>query len=134
MVSAGLGVDKPLSLEALLASPRPRELEQLSYTFAVSGLTLSGTFQLGLQRREQLQQLLGQLTGDIAQLRDHPALPQAGPADPGRLLERAHRAAGLGADKSLSLEALLASPRPREPAKGVGKQEPGVLLRHVRVQ
>ena len=63
---------------------------------------------------------------------------------PGRLLERAHRAAGLGADKSLSLEALLASPRAHQlpgvegaveiAAKGVGKQEPGVLLRHVRVQ
>lgn len=52
--AAGLGVDKPLSLEALLASPRPRELEQLSYTFAVSGLTLAGVTHLVRHRMQSV--------------------------------------------------------------------------------
>ena len=52
--AAGLGADKPLSLEALLASPRPRELEQLSYTFAVSGLTLAGVTHLVRHRMQSV--------------------------------------------------------------------------------
>ena len=52
--AAGLGANKPLSLEALLASPRPRELEQLSYTFAVSGLTLAGVTHLVRHRMQSV--------------------------------------------------------------------------------
>jgi hypothetical protein len=78
-------------------------------------LRRSGTVQLGLQRREQLQQLLGQLTGDIAQLRERPALPQADGPD------EAHQLPGVEGAVEIA-------------AKGVGEQEPGVLLRHVRIQ
>ncbi len=52
--AAGLGANKPLSLEALLASPRPRELEQLSYTFAVSDLTLAGVTHLVRHRMQSV--------------------------------------------------------------------------------
>lgn len=48
------GADKPFSLEALLASPRPRELEQLSYTFAVSDLTLAGITHLVRHRMQSV--------------------------------------------------------------------------------
>ena len=46
--------DKPLSLEELLASPRPRELEQLSYTFAISDLTLAGVTHLVRHRMQSV--------------------------------------------------------------------------------
>ena len=52
--TANPGTDKPFSLEALLASPRPRELEQLSYTFAVSGLTLAGITHLVRHRMQSV--------------------------------------------------------------------------------
>ena len=52
--AAGLGANKPLSPEALLASPRPRELEQLSYTFAVSDLTLAGVTHLVRHRMQSV--------------------------------------------------------------------------------
>lgn len=52
--TSGPGTDKPFSLEALLASPRPRELEQLSYTFAVSDLTLAGITHLVRHRMQSV--------------------------------------------------------------------------------
>ena len=52
--AANPGTDKPFSLDALLASPRPRELEQLSYTFAVSGLTLAGITHLVRHRMQSV--------------------------------------------------------------------------------
>lgn len=52
--AAGSGANGPLSLEALLASPRPRELEQLSYTFAVSDLTLAGITHLVRHRMQSV--------------------------------------------------------------------------------
>lgn len=52
--AAGSGANGPLSLEALLPSPRPRELEQLSYTFAVSGLTLAGVTHLVRHRMQSV--------------------------------------------------------------------------------
>ena len=52
--AANPGTDKPFSLDALLASPRPRELEQLSYTFAVSGLTLAGVTHLVRHRMQSV--------------------------------------------------------------------------------
>ncbi len=48
------GTDGPFSLEALLASSRPRELEQLSYTFAVSGLSLAGITHLVRHRMQSV--------------------------------------------------------------------------------
>lgn len=52
--AANPGTDKPFSLEALLASSRPRELEQLSYTFAVSDLTLAGITHLVRHRMQSV--------------------------------------------------------------------------------
>lgn len=52
--AANPGTDTPFSLEALLASPRPRELEQLSYTFAVSDLTLAGITHLVRHRMQSV--------------------------------------------------------------------------------
>lgn len=46
--------DKPLSLDELTASPRPRELEQLSYTFAISDLTLAGVTHLVRHRMQSV--------------------------------------------------------------------------------
>lgn len=46
--------DKPLFIEDLMASPRPRELEQLSYTFAVSDLTLAGITHLVRHRMQSI--------------------------------------------------------------------------------
>lgn len=53
-LAANPGTDKPFSLEALPASPRPRELEQLSYTFAVSDLTLAGITHLVRHRMQSV--------------------------------------------------------------------------------
>lgn len=52
--AANPGTDGPFSPEALPASPRPRELEQLSYTFAVSGLTLAGITHLVRHRMQSV--------------------------------------------------------------------------------
>lgn len=52
--AAGSWADGALSLEELLASPRPRELEQLSYTFAVSGLSLAGITHLVRHRMQSV--------------------------------------------------------------------------------
>lgn len=52
--AAAPGTDGPFSPEALPASPRPRELEQLSYTFAVSGLTLAGITHLVRHRMQSV--------------------------------------------------------------------------------
>lgn len=52
--AANPGTDKPFSLESLLASHRPRELEQLSYTFAVSDLTLAGITHLVRHRMQSV--------------------------------------------------------------------------------
>lgn len=46
--------DAPLSLEDLMASPRPRELEQLSYTFAISDITLAGVTHLVRHRMQSV--------------------------------------------------------------------------------
>lgn len=47
-------MDGELSLEALLAAPRPRELEQLSYTFAISDLSLAGVTHLVRHRMQSV--------------------------------------------------------------------------------
>ena len=52
--AADPGTDGPFSLEALLASPRPRELEQLSYTFAISDLSLAGITHLVRHRMQSV--------------------------------------------------------------------------------
>lgn len=44
----------PFSPEALLASDRPRELEQLSYTFSISDVTLSGITHIVRHRMQSL--------------------------------------------------------------------------------
>lgn len=44
----------PFSLEAILASDRPRELEQLSYTFSISDITLSGITHIVRHRMQSL--------------------------------------------------------------------------------
>ena len=44
----------PLSLEALAASDRPRALEQLNYTFLISGVTLSGITHLVRHRMQSI--------------------------------------------------------------------------------
>lgn len=46
--------EKPLDLGALTASRRPRELEQLAYTFTVSGVTLSGVTHLVRHRMQSI--------------------------------------------------------------------------------
>ena len=45
---------KPLDLAALSSSRRPRELEQLAYTFTVSGITLSGVTHLVRHRMQSI--------------------------------------------------------------------------------
>lgn len=44
----------PFTIDALLASDRPRELEQLSYTFSVSNITLSGITHIVRHRMQSL--------------------------------------------------------------------------------
>ena len=46
--------DGPLSLDDLMASPRPRELEQLSYTFRISDLSLAGLTHLVRHRMQSV--------------------------------------------------------------------------------
>lgn len=46
--------DAPLSLDDLMAAPRPRELEQLSYTFAISDITLAGITHLVRHRMQSV--------------------------------------------------------------------------------
>lgn len=46
--------DEPLDWDALLRSGRPRELEQLSYTFRISGMTLSGITHLVRHRMQSV--------------------------------------------------------------------------------
>lgn len=48
------GTDSPFTVEALLKSRRPRELEQLAYTFTVSGLSLSGLTHLVRHRMQSI--------------------------------------------------------------------------------
>lgn len=48
------GAAEPFSVDALLASPRPRELEQLSYTFAISDLSLAGITHLVRHRMQSV--------------------------------------------------------------------------------
>lgn len=48
------GGERPFTLEALLESRRPRELEQLTYTFTISNLTLSGLTHLVRHRMQSL--------------------------------------------------------------------------------
>lgn len=48
------GETGPFSLEDLLESRRPRELEQLTYTFTVSGVTLSGLTHLVRHRMQSI--------------------------------------------------------------------------------
>lgn len=52
--AAGPGTEGPFSVEALLRSRRPRELEQLSYTFAISDLTLAGITHLVRHRMQSV--------------------------------------------------------------------------------
>lgn len=46
--------ETPLALEALMASPRPRELEQLSYTFAIQDISLAGITHLVRHRMQSV--------------------------------------------------------------------------------
>ena len=46
--------DRPLSLDDLMASQRPRELEQLSYTFAISDISLAGVTHLVRHRMQSV--------------------------------------------------------------------------------
>lgn len=46
--------DTPLSLDDLMASRRPRELEQLSYTFAISDISLAGITHLVRHRMQSV--------------------------------------------------------------------------------
>lgn len=46
--------DRPLSLDRLLASRRPRELEQLNYTFAISRVSLAGVTHLVRHRMQSV--------------------------------------------------------------------------------
>lgn len=46
--------NRPLSLDDLLASQRPRELEQLSYTFAISDVSLPGVTHLVRHRMQSI--------------------------------------------------------------------------------
>lgn len=48
------GEERPFTLEALLESRRPRELEQLAYTFTISNLTLSGLTHLVRHRMQSI--------------------------------------------------------------------------------
>ena len=48
------GTESAFTVEALLKSRRPRELEQLAYTFAVSGLSLSGLTHLVRHRMQSI--------------------------------------------------------------------------------
>ena len=46
--------EQPLSLETLIASTRPRELEQLSYTFAIRDISLAGVTHLVRHRMQSV--------------------------------------------------------------------------------
>lgn len=46
--------DRPFSLDGLMASPRPRELEQLSYTFAIRDVSLAGVTHLVRHRMQSV--------------------------------------------------------------------------------
>lgn len=48
------GSEAPFSLDAVVQSERPRELEQLNYTFAISGVTLSGITHLVRHRMQSI--------------------------------------------------------------------------------
>lgn len=48
------GGTEPLSLDALIASGRPRALEQLNYTFLISGVTLAGITHLVRHRMQSI--------------------------------------------------------------------------------
>ncbi len=76
----------PFSLEALLESSRPRELEQLAYTFTVSNISLSGLTHLVRHRMQSI------VVPSIQSV-DHSKfiLPDSIAADPARL-ERYQRA------------------------------------------
>ncbi len=80
------GAAEPFSLEALLGSRRPRELEQLAYSFTVSGVTLSGVTHLVRHRMQSI------IVPSIQSV-DHSRviLPDTVAAEPARL-ERYRRA------------------------------------------
>lgn len=48
------GAERPFSVDALASSRRPRELEQLAYTFTVSNVTLSGVTHLVRHRMQSI--------------------------------------------------------------------------------
>ena len=48
------GAERPFSVDALTSSRRPRELEQLAYTFTVSNVTLSGVTHLVRHRMQSI--------------------------------------------------------------------------------
>ncbi len=52
--AAGFPPDKPLDWDSLIHSSRPRELEQLAYTFRISNLTLSGITHLVRHRMQSV--------------------------------------------------------------------------------
>ncbi|MCI8970407.1 MAG: FAD-dependent thymidylate synthase [Oscillibacter sp.] len=91
------GGDAPFSLEALLKSSRPRELEQLTYTFTVSNLSLSGLTHLVRHRMQSI-------VVPPIQSADHSRfiVPDAVAAEPARL-ERYRRAVETAHDQILRL-------------------------------
>jgi thymidylate synthase (FAD) len=48
------GTSQAMSLDALMSSPRPRELEQLSYTFAIRDISLAGVTHLVRHRMQSV--------------------------------------------------------------------------------
>ena len=52
--TAGFSPDEPLNWDGLIHSSRPRELEQLAYTFRISNLTLSGITHLVRHRMQSV--------------------------------------------------------------------------------
>lgn len=92
------GTEAPFALEALLSSRRPRELEQLAYTFSVSGVTLSGITHLVRHRMQSIVVPPIQSAG-----RSRFILPDTVAADPARL-DRYRRAVEAAYGMTLRLE------------------------------
>ena len=89
------GTERPFSIDAIASSRRPRELEQLAYTFTVSNLTLSGVTHLV---RHRMQSIVVPSIGQID--RRKYIVPDTIAASPAlleqyrRTVEEAHASAG----------------------------------------
>lgn len=95
------GAEVPFDLEALLRSRRPRELEQLAYTFTISNVTLSGATHLVRHRMQSI------LVPSIAEIdRSRYIVPDTIAASPA-LLETYQRAIAEAHDTAGRLTGLL---------------------------